>query len=97
MITVAHRLHTVIDSDLVVVMDAGQVVEHGPPHELLNPELAQRDLTGMEPYAVGQERITGSGRLAHLIRQTGREESARLAQVARAAYVRSHRRTDAGL
>jgi len=34
-ITVAHRLHTVIDCDLVIVMDAGSAVEVGHPHELL--------------------------------------------------------------
>ncbi|KAG6458672.1 hypothetical protein O3G_MSEX010994 [Manduca sexta] len=38
-ITVAHRLHTVADSDRVVVMEAGTIVECGHPHELLqNPE-----------------------------------------------------------
>ncbi|XP_048006653.1 ATP-binding cassette subfamily C member 4-like [Leguminivora glycinivorella] len=37
-ITVAHRLHTVADSDRVIVMEAGQIVEIGHPHELLqNP------------------------------------------------------------
>ncbi|GBP63239.1 Probable multidrug resistance-associated protein lethal(2)03659 [Eumeta japonica] len=34
-ITVAHRLHTVADSDRVIVMEAGQIVECGHPHELL--------------------------------------------------------------
>ncbi|CAG2119673.1 unnamed protein product [Medioppia subpectinata] len=34
-LTIAHRLHTVIDSDQVLVMDAGRAVEYGPPHELL--------------------------------------------------------------
>ncbi|XP_050359927.1 ATP-binding cassette sub-family C member 4-like [Nymphalis io] len=34
-VTVAHRLHTVADSDRVVVMEAGQIVECGHPHELL--------------------------------------------------------------
>ncbi|CAG5018016.1 unnamed protein product [Parnassius apollo] len=34
-ITVAHRLHTVADSDRVVVMEAGQIVASGHPHELL--------------------------------------------------------------
>ncbi|KAH9634058.1 hypothetical protein HF086_001260 [Spodoptera exigua] len=34
-ITVAHRLHTVADSDRVVVMEAGEIVECGHPHELL--------------------------------------------------------------
>ncbi|XP_030562947.1 probable multidrug resistance-associated protein lethal(2)03659 [Drosophila novamexicana] len=34
-LTIAHRLHTVMDSDRVLVMDAGRVVELGHPHELL--------------------------------------------------------------
>lgn len=38
-LTIAHRLHTVMDSDRVLVMDAGRLVELGHPHELL----AQRD------------------------------------------------------
>ncbi|KAL5284866.1 ABCC4.2 family protein [Megaselia abdita] len=33
--TIAHRLNTVMDSDKVLVMDAGQVVEFGSPYELL--------------------------------------------------------------
>ena len=33
--TVAHRLNTVLDSDMMLVMDAGRVVEYGPPSELL--------------------------------------------------------------
>ncbi|KAG7304443.1 ABCC5 [Plutella xylostella] len=34
-LTVAHRLHTVADADRVIVMDAGQIIESGHPHELL--------------------------------------------------------------
>lgn len=37
-ITVAHRLHTVADADRVVVMEAGEIVECGHPHELLQCE-----------------------------------------------------------
>ncbi|XP_023940125.2 ATP-binding cassette sub-family C member 4 [Bicyclus anynana] len=37
-VTVAHRLHTVADSDRVVVMEAGQIVECGHPHDLLQNE-----------------------------------------------------------
>jgi len=36
MITIAHRLDTVIDADRVLVMEKGSVVEYGPPNELLN-------------------------------------------------------------
>lgn len=34
-LTIAHRLHTVMDSDKVLVMDAGRVVEFGHPFELI--------------------------------------------------------------
>ncbi|KAG5887763.1 hypothetical protein JTB14_016114 [Gonioctena quinquepunctata] len=38
-LTIAHRLNTIMDSDKVLVMDAGEVVEYAHPHELLkNPE-----------------------------------------------------------
>ncbi|ALC42695.1 CG10505 [Drosophila busckii] len=37
-LTIAHRLHTVMDYDRILVMDAGQIVEFGAPHQLLqNP------------------------------------------------------------
>ena len=35
-ITIAHRLETVLDYDVVVVMDKGKVVEVGDPRTLLN-------------------------------------------------------------
>lgn len=36
MLTVAHRLNTIMDSDKVVVMDQGTIVEFNHPHILLN-------------------------------------------------------------
>ncbi|KAJ8684208.1 hypothetical protein QAD02_020000 [Eretmocerus hayati] len=35
-LTVAHRLHTVIDSDRIIVMDNGSIAEFGAPHEILS-------------------------------------------------------------
>lgn len=34
-LTVAHRLHTIMDCDKVLVLDAGRVIEYGSPLELL--------------------------------------------------------------
>ncbi|KAL5274290.1 ABCC4 family protein [Megaselia abdita] len=45
-LTIAHRLNTVMDSDKVLVMDAGQVVEFGSPYELLT-ESDRKVFSGM--------------------------------------------------
>lgn len=37
-LTVAHRLHTIMDSDRVLVMDSGKAIEFATPHELLQIE-----------------------------------------------------------
>src|SRR3546814_10671606 len=47
-VMIAHRLQTVIDSDQILVLSDGQLVEDGHPHELLakyfgEPELAVDD------------------------------------------------------
>jgi ABC-type multidrug transport system fused ATPase/permease subunit len=37
-LTIAHRIDTIIDSDRIIVMDAGRVVEFAPPAELIENE-----------------------------------------------------------
>ena len=37
-IMVAHRVHTMLDFDRVVVLDSGRIIEEGHPSELLNKQ-----------------------------------------------------------
>jgi ABC-type multidrug transport system ATPase subunit len=41
LLTIAHRLETIADFDLVAVLDSGSVAEYGPPHYLLNSGSAE--------------------------------------------------------
>ena len=34
-LTIAHRINTIINNDIIIVMDAGRVAEMGPPQELI--------------------------------------------------------------
>jgi ATP-binding cassette subfamily C (CFTR/MRP) protein 1 len=45
-ITVAHRLNTILDADRILVMDSGQVVEYDAPQALLSRDSAFRALHG---------------------------------------------------
>jgi ABC-type multidrug transport system fused ATPase/permease subunit len=38
---VAHRLNTILNSDVIVVMNDGRVAECGPPNELLQDQYGQ--------------------------------------------------------
>ncbi|PSS10701.1 hypothetical protein M430DRAFT_145791 [Amorphotheca resinae ATCC 22711] len=46
-ITIAHRLQTIVDYDKVLVLDKGSVVEYGHPHELLKKEGKDAVFRGM--------------------------------------------------
>lgn len=59
-ITIAHRLNTIIDSDKVLVIDAGQFMEFDSPHNLL-----QKESTGA-PVKIFYELAVQSGSLNQL-------------------------------
>ena len=44
LLTVAHRLRSIIDYDMILVMDAGQVVEYDEPHTLLQSDTIFKDM-----------------------------------------------------
>lgn len=46
-ITIAHRLQTIVDYDKVLVLDKGEVVEYGHPWELLRKERKEAVFRGM--------------------------------------------------
>lgn len=45
-LTIAHRLETIADYDLIVVMQQGKVVETGSPLELLKGDVTAADHVG---------------------------------------------------
>ena len=40
-LTVAHRINTILDSDIIMVLAAGKLVEHAAPRELLDDPASQ--------------------------------------------------------
>lgn len=50
-IIVAHRLKTIIDTDMVVVMEEGKCVEQGAPFELLVKNTSDNDITSESVFA----------------------------------------------
>ncbi|XP_052900938.1 ATP-binding cassette sub-family C member 4-like [Anopheles moucheti] len=64
-LTIAHRLNTIMDSDRVLVMDAGQAVELGTPYELLQlPISIFRDMV-LATGPAESERLQQIARLKH--------------------------------
>ena len=61
LLTIAHRLHTVMDYDTIIVMDNGKAVEQGTPSELLMKNGIFAELT----EATGVESAKALRALAH--------------------------------
>lgn len=72
-LTIAHRLHTVMDCDKVMVMDAGHLVEYASPYELLN------DLAGSKIF-YGMAKQTGRATFDGLYRMASEAHESRLNQ-----------------
>ncbi|CAH8453684.1 unnamed protein product [Heterobilharzia americana] len=93
-LTITHRLQTVIDNDLIVVLENGQIKEIGSPYMLLNPEHAQCDLGVVKHVHETNEDspgVTGDGLFAKWVRATGKEQSRNLAEMARRASFQKSR------
>jgi len=66
-ITIAHRLDTVVDNDKIVIMNAGSVMEFGPPLELLQREGSMLRTLGISAGNLDQliRRATGDSAASH--------------------------------
>jgi len=78
-LTIAHRLATVINSDKVLVMDGGKAVEFDHPFRLLVNSLSDREIT--KTNAEGAPSY-----FASMVRATGEETSKQLFQIARVSF-----------
>lgn len=69
-LTIAHRLDTVIDSDRIVVLEAGRVVEQGQPQELLKLDGAFAALAKSLGHDGASEAGTEDSTAASTVRET---------------------------
>ncbi|KAH6912895.1 ATP-binding cassette transporter [Coprinopsis sp. MPI-PUGE-AT-0042] len=61
-LTVAHRLHTIMDSDKIMVLDAGRIAEFGKPSDLLkNPDSKLRALVDESGDRESLQALAGFG------------------------------------
>ena len=80
---VAHRLNTVIDCDIVVVLRDGKVVEAGHPHELLQ---RGRGAGGGGSGDDSSSSDDGDASFASMVKKTGAATAAHLRAAAATAW-----------
>lgn len=68
-LTVAHRLHTVMDSDRIIVMDAGNAAEFDVPHLLLK-----------KPHGVLRQMVEATGGESEALKKVASDTFKRLQQ-----------------
>ena len=83
-ITIAHRLHTVIENDQILVLARGKLVENGHPHDLLLNYFGEPSEEGQAPAENDNIKAVKPPRhsLASLVKQTGTEMSLKLRRMA---------------
>jgi ATP-binding cassette subfamily C (CFTR/MRP) protein 4 len=85
-LTIAHRLETIADYDLVIVMDGGEIAEMGPPHVLLNEHTITPDMmmSSFKSLALGPNRP-----FKGLVDQLGPERRSAIHKIASSRFERS--------
>ncbi|CAH8829286.1 unnamed protein product [Trichobilharzia szidati] len=87
-LTITHRLQTIIENDIIIVLENGEIIETGAPHILLHTKQGEGDVTEIESMDNEELPIIGTGPFAKLVRETGDEESRKLSKMARDAYLK---------
>ena len=77
LLTIAHRLNTVITMDYILVLSAGEMVEYGRPHTLL--------AGGGKPNQNGSKDGSGEGALSAMVDAMGETAAKQLRAAAAAA------------
>merc|ERR1719347_2552562 len=79
-LTIAHRLHTIMDSDRILVLADGKVVEYGQPYELLCDKGGVLTELAEQTGAASKDRLLEIARTAYFQALHKEEEGQRLSQ-----------------